>query len=252
MLLFQWGVGSMSSDDIKSSYRYHRQTRPTLIARRALEYARDDARNNVKRYPSSTHYTSVVNSPFRSGSTMLRWIERSESIGLRLVGFSDEISRSIDHNGWYTSEFCDETLHGIVFQWPSRHGVERYVYGYADPDNEGAAALCFDVTDDKDDAARWADSIAEYAAGEEREYQASSSARLQFDELANDISDTRKSALRLIAELKAKRRALCDAPAIIAALRSDIEQMLDSIREARERRATLEDEFSYHEGWTLP
>lgn len=241
----------MSSDDIKSAYRYHRQTWPTLRAKRALEYAHDDARNGKKRYPSSTHYASVVNPPWKSGSTMLRWIERPESIGLRLVGFADEISRSINNNGWYTNDFCDETLRGIVFQWPSRHGVERYVYGYADPDNEGAAALCFDVTDDKDDAARWADSIAEYAASEEREYQSASSARLQFDELASDISDTRKSALRLIAELKAKRRALCDAPAIIAALRSDIEQMLDSIREARERRATLENEFSYHEGWTL-
>jgi hypothetical protein len=242
----------MPNDAIKSAYRYHRQTRPTLSARRALEYAHDDARNNVKRYTSSTHYASVVNPPFRSGSTTLRWIERPESIGLRLVGFADEISRNIDHKGWYTNEFCDssETLRGIVFQWPSRHGVERYVYGYADPDNEGAAALCFDVTDDKNDAARWADSIAEYAAGEEREYQAASSARFQFDELGEDISDTRKSALRLIAELKAKRRALCDAPAIIAALRSDIEQMLDSIREARERRVTLENEFSCHAGWT--
>jgi hypothetical protein len=241
----------MTNDAIKSAYRYHRQTRPTLSARRALEYARDDDRSNVKRYPSSTHYASVVNSPFRSGSTTLRWIDRPESIGLRLVGFADEISRNVDHKGWYTSEFCDETLRGIVFQWSTRHGVERYVYGYADPDNEGAAAaLCFDVTDDKNDAARWADSIAEHAAEEEREYQASSSARLQFDELGDDISGTRKSALRLIAELKAKRRALCDAPAIIAALRSDIEQMIDSIREARERRAILEDEFSYHEGWT--
>lgn len=241
----------MSSDDIKSAYRYHRQTRPTLSAKRALEYARDDARNGKKRYPSSTYYNSVVNPPWKSGPIMLRWIERPESIGLRLVGFADEISRYIDYNGWYTSKFWDKTLRGIVFQWPSRHGVERYVYGYADPDNEGAAALCFAVTDDKNDAAYSADSIAEYAAGEEREYQAASSARLQFDELASDISNTRKAALRLIAELKAKRRALCDAPAIIAALRSDIKHKLDSIREARERRATLENEFSYHVGWTL-
>jgi hypothetical protein len=240
----------MPNDAIKSAYRYHRQTRPTLSARRALEYARDDDRSNVKRYPSSTYYASAVNPPFRSGSTTLRWIDRLGSIGLRLVGFADEISRSIDHTGWYTSEFCDETLRGIVFQWPSRHGVERYVYGYADPNIEGAATLCFDITDDKNDAARWADSIAEHTAEEEREYQAASSARFQFDELGEDISDTRKSALRLIAELKAKRRALCDAPAIIAALRSDIEQMLDSIREARERRVTLENEFSCHAGWT--
>jgi hypothetical protein len=83
----------MTNDAIKSAYRYHRQTRPTLSARRALEYARDDDRSNVKRYPSSTHYASVVNPPFRSGSTTLRWIDRPESIGLRLVGFADEISR---------------------------------------------------------------------------------------------------------------------------------------------------------------
>jgi hypothetical protein len=50
-------------------------------------------------------------------------------------------------------------------------GRNRYVYGYADPNNEGAALLVFDVQTDSLEAARLADSFAEKAAEAEREYQ---------------------------------------------------------------------------------
>jgi hypothetical protein len=239
------------NQQIADAYKYHRQLRPTLTAKRALEYARDDAKAGKRRYPSSTHYTnSRVNPPWQSGSATLRWIEKPSSIGLRLVGYADEII-SLRHKGWYTNDYQEETIRGIVYQWPARNGKERFVYGYEDPNGNGnAAALCFDVADDKDDAARWADSVAEYAAEEEREYNAASDARIRFDGLADDISAERKSLLQLIRELKEKRATLCDAPVIIATLQTSIERGLDVIREAREKRAELKSDFSYHAGWS--
>ncbi len=243
------------NEAIAQAYKWHRQTRPTLTAKRALEYARDDDKAGRRRYPSGSHCASVVNPPFKSGSTMLRWIEDPSAIGLRKVGYADELGlRSIRHQGWYTSEDCSETMRGIVYQWPARDRIEQYVYGYEDPNGNGpngtAAALCFDVTDDKDDAARWADGIAERAADEEREYNAAWQARQEYDELGDSVKETRQSLLRLIRELKAKRTSLCDVSEMVVVMHNAIVRKLDDIREAREKRNELENGFSYHVGWS--
>ena len=90
------------------------------------------------------------------GYRNVRWVE-NVSRGLRLVGFADEIAskeghrRTIDHRGWFTDEDqCGEIYRGVVYQLPS-HGDEKecYVYGYADPNNDDCALLCFDLTGDK-------------------------------------------------------------------------------------------------------
>ena len=80
----------------------------------------------------------------------------------------DEISGArIRHTGWWTDEYCDSKIRGIVVRLP--HG--RFMAGWSM--GEGmASSLDPDVYDDIIDAARAADSIAETAAEREREYQA--------------------------------------------------------------------------------
>ena len=73
----------------------------------------------------------------------------------------------INHTGWWTDEYCDSKIRGIVVRLP--HG--RFLAGWSM--GEGmASSIDPDVYDDIIEAARAADSIAEDAADRECEYQA--------------------------------------------------------------------------------
>ena len=82
-------------------------------------------------------------------------------------GWCDNIGgANIDHTGWWTDEYCDSRIRGIVVRLP--HG--RFLAGWSM--GEGmTSAIAPSVYDDITDAARAADSIAEDAADREREYQ---------------------------------------------------------------------------------
>ena len=90
----------------------------------------------------------------------LRWIENA-SAGLRVVGAADSIIR-LRHTGWYLDPFGDgETARGYVLQLPARKGVSQYVPAILDANNPDCYVAEFaDVTDDKEDAARFADMAA--------------------------------------------------------------------------------------------
>lgn len=177
----------------------------------------------------------------------VRWVE-DVSCGLRLVGFADEISR-IDHRGWFTDEFQDETYRGIVYQLPARHGVSQYVYGYADPNNDGCALLCFNVETDKLEAARQADRFAEIFAEYARDYNRASSAGQQYRDLDDEIKEMRKEALTIAAEMRAARVAKVQAPTICATLRDKVMSLYRSIQKARKERRELMSDFGRSEGF---
>ena len=100
-----------------------------------------------------------------------RWVENIGE-GLRHVGASHDIVR-LNHTGWFTDDVFQETVHGSVYQLPARDGKAQYVPAVDDPCNDNCALVDFrSVTDDKEDAARWADSMAERYAEDEREYAA--------------------------------------------------------------------------------
>lgn len=80
----------------------------------------------------------------------------------------DEACDSIQHSGWFTDDHGDsERIRGIVVLLP--HG--RYMAGWS-MGKGMASTIEPGVFDDIVDAARVADSIAENAADNEREYQA--------------------------------------------------------------------------------
>lgn len=167
---------------------------PGFAAREALNMAR----GYVEKPDAKPIFTSesvwrkmgvagAIFRPLWSRSTLCRWIENPESIGLRLVGFADEIpDTGINHTGWFTNDFQDEMLRGVVFQISGRNGRARFLSGYACPCNPPAAMIDIEIQESDDcrgdesaadetkrDAARSADQLAEWSAESEREYQES-------------------------------------------------------------------------------
>jgi hypothetical protein len=137
---------------------------------------------------------------WKSPAGMLRWIESPEACGLVDAGFADKISGHIDYNGWYTNEFFDETLRGIVYKLPGRRG---YLAGYADPHNRGAACLAIEAIDDIDDAARTADRIAELVAESEREYNAAMDAVREARQALEDARTHARECLDVVRQHRA-------------------------------------------------
>lgn len=167
-------------------------------------------------------------------SDHVRWIENIGDAGLRSCGFADEICTGIQHTGWYSDPYGDpdNTLRGIVCQLPARNGHPQYVVGYADPNNEGAAHIDFNIiegcrgglegapTDDELlTAARDADNMAEKYAETEKEYQTIEYAKNAADEKLNEAKE-KHAALReyitkereAIAELRSEAQNIIDEP----------------------------------------
>ena len=173
----------------------------------------------------------------------LRWVENA-SDGLRIVGACHDIlprGRN-SHTGWYTDDDCGETVHGAVLQLPGLAGKPRYVPDIADPGIDDCYAVSFgNVTEDKEQAATWADSMAEAYAERAREYSARESARMHIDDARDTIIAARVDMHTLAAELRAAaawRNAA--GPAICAAIKADIAAKRASVaRAVREIRDTL-------------
>jgi hypothetical protein len=184
------------------------------------------------------------------GENHVRWVEDTDRAGLRSVGYADEVYRGISHRGWFTNEFQDEVYRGIVFRLPARHGEGRFVYGYEDPNNPGAALLSFDPCDEEKDAARWADRFAERSAEEEREYQEAWQARRRFDDLDDDVKTARELLINLCGEARAARRlSLPNFPKICGVIRGKVSDLLEEIKGSRQKRAELEAGYSRHAAW---
>lgn len=143
-----------------------------------------------------------------------RWVE-NVSRGLRHVGAADKIIR-LNHTGWFTTNFQDETVHGEVYQMPARGGVCQYIPAVSDPNNSDCAVLDFHgITEDKEDCARSADSMAEAYAEREREYQAEESRKQRLEEIDTEIKTIYQDFRRVSREV----RASCDRLAGVTVVR---------------------------------
>lgn len=195
-----------------------------------------------------------IGAPFDVGSKRVAWVERPESMGLRRLGFADEIGTRyypapVQHQGWHLDPLGDgETARGVVYLLPGRKGQTRAVYGMADPFQDGPAILAlwdiqegesdpFGVADVTRDAARLADHVAEKYAEAEREYQTAWQAGAQWEAAGVELGETRREFLALRRETAA--RADDGAPAICAALRARLDTLADRWRELKDKRATL-------------
>ncbi len=221
---------------------------------RSLPSALKMARDNIGAGSGHTcvGYTSFlrpsdIGSPFKIGSSECRWVDGPYHNGFRRVAYADEIV-NLRHTGWFMDEFGEEeTARGAVFQLPARNGKPLYVpavtTSYGD---HGASMWLGGITDNKHDAARWADQLAAQYAETEREYQAASNARFKYDELGEDVARERRAALELIADIKASRPF---PDRICSTLREALQGMLEAIHKARADRKELIDQFGREPGW---
>lgn len=246
------------------AFRYWRQRAsaltglaPYLNAADALARARaETAEGKARRYTGRQFIGAQWGASRRDNPSAPFFVgEDYESIGFRFVGFVDEVSkaygsRAIEHNGWYTNEFQDETLRGAVFQIPGHKGESRFVGGYLESMGGGYLIdpeIYSEPRGDYDnprnfaaamEAARAADSMAERAAEKERDYQEAWQAGSRFASLGEEVAEARKAALAILRE----RRILAsypDAPAARAAICDRLAQYLESIRAARAKREEL-------------
>lgn len=231
----------------------------------ALVCARTDERDGKKRYAPGARATGQCNPEFsRHGYERLRWVENTDAAGLRFIGYADALA-SIRHNGWYADAFQDEIYRGAVWQLPGRNGRPLFVYGYPDPCNEGAALVCFDLVQgdgngsawDKDDGARTAanlaDGMAEAFAEEAREYSEAWQAAREWQDIGEEMQETRREARELVRAMRDAIKAGQTAAApICEALRARIRTLSRDWEAAREKRESLDDQFYYWPGDGAP
>lgn len=184
------------------------------------------------------------------GETGMRWIE-NVSKGWRFVGYADELSRSIQHTGWFTdSDGCSETMRGVVYRLPSRKGKSVYAVGYADPYNDDCALLTVDTSlDDESEAAYRADRIAERCAETEREYQDAWQLGREYAEASETISTERQTRRKLIAELRKLQRldvhAQLDTPTICKTLQDALKRSKKAIQDAYSDKKRIANDYIF-------
>lgn len=193
-----------------------------------------------------------------------RWIENPESMGLRLVGLAHEVSpaghaymrNAVEHTGWYLDPHgMGETVSGVVYQVTGKDGRARYVAGYADPWNcdskgNGPAYLCLElIQGDKRDsdwecddglreAARYADSMAETMAEQEREYQSAWGAGQAYAEALDMEKELRTQTLEMLKQNRESGGSR-DLPAIHDTIRRAACDAWERICESRRQRVNL-------------
>lgn len=240
---------------------------PFASAARCLERARayQASPDAAPIYDAPTVWTvsRPAGAPFAAyGESALRWIERPESVGLRLVGLAHEAApagyayarAAVDHSGWYLdADGYGETVAGVVYRLPGRDGRARYLAGYADPWNtdshgNGPACLALDVIQgdarDSDweadsgvrDAARRGDGIAESMAEAERErdsaYRAGCAARDRAT-VARDACTEWADRLRETRDMFRDRHNLGDkSPASVARWNGYTRRAIEDTRKA--------------------
>lgn len=127
----------------------------------------------------------------------------------RDVGDSDSII-NLRHRGWYADVDGDTIYRGHVWQLPARAGVAQYVAGYSETDS-GYSVLCangrsLELFDEKEDAARAGDALAERVANVEREHNErwleASTASAERDDARETLKDAHAAAVRLVAALR--------------------------------------------------
>lgn len=231
----------------------------------ALAAARRDVEKGTARYPVTG---GAINPRNDKGEA---WVERLADVGLRFVGWSDEIAgRAVSHRGWFLNDEGDgDVARGCVLQLPGRKGAARFVaayrmgsdgkHGWSDMSGvEGSALVAFGeifegkcgdsyVSDypEAREAALRADRMAELVAESERDYQADYRKGSDAAEAVADADAERLAARTLLAEVRGTLAT--DKPNVCAAIRATISGHLDSARTKYAEALAAFDEYGHSE-----
>jgi hypothetical protein len=168
-----------------------------------------------------------------------RWVENLSN-GLRKAGDAHAIAK-LDHTGWFTDSFQDETVHGEVYRLPSRKGKALFVPAVNDPNNDDCACLDFSrITEDETQAARWADEMAQRWAEFEREYREKEAAENRLSEIADEIKEAYQTFRRIAMEIKASK--VQDVAIVRELVRDKWRETKREIKRLRRERKKIEAE----------
>lgn len=196
----------------------------------ALKYARDLS-HKLPRELSAPHICARNDETFA--------IYRPECMGFRPIGASDEICRSIDHNGWYSDVYQDDTLRGHVFRLAGRNGKQIIMVGFAEKNSDYYVMQSkpYEVIDGTDDnyagAANCADDMAKYEAEKRLDFDKA----WQLGSIAADCINENKDYRKELAEIKDEMRKLNlmhpnapeQMPVVFRSLRADIARLKHEI-----------------------
>lgn len=205
-----YGGTEPEGEALARSYRYWRARDVPSV--QAVDKACLDSFRNERRWQESG-LASYQNRPSDRGG---RWIESPADVGLRFVGFSDELTGSRE-SGWHLSPDGDTgaVARGAVYQLPARDGRPVYVEGvrlcsggkrgWQDQSRYDSAIVYLGEwhlgepggSEYKDeqaigDAARGADLEAEILAERERDYQEAFMAGQRASELEAEAAELRE------------------------------------------------------------
>jgi len=182
------------------------------------------------------------NQPFKSGSSVLRWVENADEIFPK-IRWHDKVQSYCRHCGWYIDNFKNETVRGVVLTLPGRRG---FAAGYADPFNfsdkmmTGPCAVeITEIFEDECDAACTADSLAENYADEAREEDAKFQAERQIENTRDEIKSLVAEILGLVHGI---RRSTLDS-VVCDRLRRDIRHLLAKKTQCYERIDKLTENY---------
>ncbi len=172
-----------------------------------------------------------------------RFYEDAEQAGLRFVGWADENLR-LNHKGWYSDNYAEETFRGAIFRLPGKCGKERFVAGYGESMNDGFVLDLTEVwNDDQFGAAREADRLAERAGEDAREYEAKESATLRIEDIADELKNIRTDILELCRSIRKACPDIGQHKPIRSALRSALQAHLRNRKDLVAEREQLQDNY---------
>lgn len=183
------------------------------------------------------------------------YIEHFESLGPRWVKDAHEVAR-LGHTGWYTDDFQGSTLIGVVLNF-SRKDRFCFLAGTRHSDWDGVTVDSY-IHDDEKDAARAADSMAQYDAEEYQEAERKDRLENDISELTHSLEEDRLSLRDLLREynvLKRKVRAKTEdmfdsfkfqSPVLCNALEAQIKKQLRDMGRNRKRLQKMkEGDYDY-------
>lgn len=110
----------------------------------------------------------------------------SDGQGFERWEWADDVI-SLRHTGWYTDEYCEDKMRGIVVRLNRGRG---FLAGWSMGEGMASTVDTGTVFDDVRDAALCADSMAENAAEREREYQQRERERMDAEEADESLSQS--------------------------------------------------------------
>jgi hypothetical protein len=167
------------------------------------------------------------------------------------IGARKSIPASDNHTGWFTDEFQDGTLSGVVIvigrhstteghdvsDWTENTGL--FMAGTQHSDWDGVT-LYTDTFDNFRDAARYADRCAEREAEDCCEEDKKFQREQKAEELRADIKHMRQACLTLLRDMKPLRKGMSQFPeTVCAAMRNQVQRYLNDIRTCREELGEL-------------